>query len=1107
MQTRFDQPALLWLLLLAVPIVWLGMRSLAALDVVRRWTAIVVRLLVLVLVVLMLAGIQAVRWHEDLTVVAVVDTSDSVRQFSMPPSTQVTAGAESPAQNGQQPTVDQWVNQYLRTATDDKRRDDRIGIVEFDQRASVKSMPSLAYDADPGAVEDPMEGTDYASAIRLGMALFPADSGKRLVLVGDGNDTASEASVLAVAREARAAGIPIDVLPLEYKVTHEVQVEAVYAPAEAREGQTVALRVVLRATDPTPGLLYLKRDGEVIDLSPNAPSEAAGIGKEDWSLDNTSDTAPDESASNSTPNDTNNTGVTPGGSGGTSGGTNNTGVTSGGSGGGGGRYVCVKLIQLPTNLSGPSTFEAQFVANEERGGRDTIAVNNRAQAFTLVHGKGRVLVIDGVGDAPGRVLPDALQSHGIDTQVLPAYSFPTNAGMLNKYDAVILNNVPAEMLSPVQQRLLAQYVNDLGGGMVMVGGPDSFGAGGWTNSPIDQILPVTCQVPSQSVLPSGALVLVIDRSGSMGSPVGGSQYTQQEIANEAACQALFTLFPQDMVGVVAFDSDAQWVVKLTMNTNPKLIANQIRAIKPGGGTNIYPGLEEAYKALAPLNTQDAAVRHVILLTDGQSAGAAYHKIAGDMAKAGITLSTVGVGDGHDGQLLNMLATMTGGTYYPVTNPNQLPQVFIKEARTVRKNLIKETPFNPQFVQTGSPIITGLDSPPPLKGLVVTGHKNDPRVFTPMLGPEGEPLFAHWQVGLGRTAAFTSDATNRWASQWLSWDGYADFWARIVRAIARPSTSRAFDLASTIQNNQLNLRLDATSSLDQGKTSSGSFQNFLDIVGTVIRPDGSTQRVTLKQTGPGVYETSVPAFDTGNYMVSLFAIDRSQNNSEPQAIFGGTSKPPGAELRRFTANQELLKKVAQITGGRVLSPDLENAKALFTRDGINASRSIRPLWRPLLMWLIALMVFDVAVRRIAWDLGAMWGFALAQVAAVRTWLKPREVQSEATLTALKRRAAATDQKLAAQRDAPGTIPDANVIPGQPAVSQSPKPVTTRKFEAAEGAEASEDFAAAVGAATADAPRSRHRDTAPRPQSDTPATTSRLLDAKRRAQQRLDENKDH
>lgn len=1049
---RFDHPELLWLLLLALPIVWLGRRSLGVLDPARRWAAISLRLAVLLIVTLMLAGLQAVQRHTDLTVIAVVDQSESVRRFAQPPD-----GAQQQTPTGENANVDieQWVQAFLRKAAADQRSDDRFALVTYDGRTTVRAMPGPGLTLDAGTVEQPVEGTDTASAIRTAMALLPPDSGARLVLVSDGNDTGSgstsagfagdDADVLAAAREAAAAGVAIDVLPLAYQTKNEVLVEGVFAPTEAREGQTVALRVVLRATEPARGELQILHDDQPVDLnSPEAPGTGTPIVETDWTQEAGSDDAA-------------------------------------------GRFVAVKQVDLPIGYSGANRFEAVFNPAQ---GVDAMAVNNRAETFTLVTGKGKLLFVDNVGGDSGMILPHALQQRGIELDVVPPRSIPTRLSELQRYDAVVLQNVPADLVTGPQQRMLAKYVNDLGGGLVMLGGPESFGAGGWTNSPIDRILPVTCQIPSQTVLPSGALVLVIDRSGSMASGVAGTNQSQQVLANEAAVLALNTLYPQDLVGVVAFDSSAQKIVPVKPNSDPAAVAQLVRSIQPSGGTNIYSGLELAYDQLSRLKVQDAAIKHIVLLTDGNSTpppgSLGYMGLVGKMVKSGISLSTIGVGDGHDAQLLDQLARMGDGRYHPISNPGNLPQIFIKEAKTIRKNLIKEVPFTPGLRNTGSPILASVSTVPELKGLVLTGEKKDPRVFMPMVGPEGEPVFAHWQVGLGRVAAFTSDATNRWATDWLSWGGYSDFWARTMRAIARPARSRDVDLVTAIKGQTLEVRLDAVASDDEGTGQATGFANFLQVRGSVLKPDGSTEPITLDQTGPGVYQASAPAATTGNYLVSLFVEDQQ---GDRKAVFSGANRPPGAELRRFNSNLPLLQEVAQITGGRWLNPAAAKPAGLFSRDQEFESRSIRPLWRTLIWWLVAVFLLDVACRRVAWDAVAIWNWVKARAAAIGGSMKPREVQAEATLAALKNRRTATDEKLK-QAAAPADT------------AAPPAPASTRKFEAQGPAKPAADFTAAVGGASKEK-LNTHQAANPSGNEDAGPTTSRLLAAKRRARQQAEE----
>lgn len=1056
MNFRFDQPGFLLLLLLAVPIVWLGMRSLTVLDPVRRWVAIGLRLVVLALIVAMLAGLQGVQNHSDLTVIAVVDESRSVREFAKPPS-DLTPDDPAPE------SIEQWVRQYIRLATREREEEDRFGHVRFDGRASVRDLPGKfpksGADMSSAAIEDPVEGTRSAEALRAALAMFPPDTGARLVLVGDGNDTGSLAEMLAVAREAAAAGIPIDVLPINYRVQNEVMVEGVYAPTEAREGQTVAVRVVLRGTAPTPGLLYLQLDDSIIDLNGEAEGTGMPVMESEWSV--TSDEADPDALSDEGPDQQTSTG----------------------------RFVLAKQIDLLLQLSGANKFKAIFEADTN----DAIQVNNSAETFTLVSGRGRILVVDGVGGDSGKILPNALANHGIDLDIVPPRSIPTSLTRMSKYDAIVLQNVSAEFVTGPQRKAMSRYVHDLGGGFIMVGGPDSFGAGAWTNTEIDRsILPVNCTIPSQTILPSGALVIVIDRSGSMGAPVMGTTSSQQEVANEAAILALATLYPEDKVGVVAFDDGAKWISKVEFNNDPAALAKKMRSIHPGGGTDIYSGLKAAYEALAPLDVQDAAVKHVILLTDGASQpppGGGWAKLVGQMSVADITLSTIGVGDGHNGQLLNQLAHMGGGQYHPVSNPNTLPQVFIKEAKVVRKNLIKEVDpaFTPQLVNDGSPILQGISALPGLKGFVLTGPKNDPRVFMPIVGPEGEPIFAHWQVGLGRSAAFTSDATNRWATQWLGWGGYSDFWARTVRAIARPNQSREVDLITSIRGDALHIRLDAAGFAEDGDAEA-AFENFMTVRGAVLTPgaDAEPQEIKLAQTGPGVYEATVPAADAGNYIVNLFM---QQPDGSRRAVFGGASRPPGGELRKFESNPHILRQIAEMTGGRVLDPMNPVGANLFSRDfNTFESRSIRPLWRSLLWLLLILILLDVANRRVAWE-------PLAILAAVRKFaaslvLKSPDEEATQTLGALRKKRAAVQ----AQHAEPA--PDAPVIDA------------TRKFVAPEGARAEASFADAVGGAREDGSSrtlvtAAMRKSKAAAESGEPATTSRLLAAKLRAQERLEE----
>ncbi len=386
-------------------------------------------------------------------------------------------------------------------------------------------------------------------------------------------------------------------------------------------------------------------------------------------------------------------------------------------------------------------------------------------------------------------------------------------------------------------------------------------------------------------------------------------------------------------------------------------------------------------------------------------------------------------------------------------------------------------------------------------LCVTGRKQDPRVFMPLVGPEGEPIFAHWQAGLGGAAAFTSDATNRWAAQWLPWNGYADFWSRLVRTIARPARGRNLDLVTTRQGDQLHIRLDASGGDQNGSPT--TFENFLDVRGTIITPNGDTEPITLQQTGPGVYEATAPANQTGNYIANLLV---QHPDGSRQTAFGGMTRPPGEELRSFRSNTATLRRVAEITGGRWLDPNAANPPNLFDRSGVVESRSIRPLWRTLLVWLVIMFLLDVAARRIAWDPAALAAWVRERSGQIVRSLKPRRVETEPTLGALKNVRTVTAERLgqSAQPAQAAAASDTRSAPATTAPPPPPAPSRKRKFEADPAkVEPDGDLTQAIGGAQSDA-GAKHDSTA-NPDADQPdenaGTTNRLRAAKQRARQNL------
>ena len=527
--------------------------------------------------------------------------------------------------------------------------------------------------------------------------------------------------------------------------------------------------------------------------------------------------------------------------------------------------------------------------------------------------------------------------------------------------------------------------------------------------------------------------------------------------------------------MVVFDGSAEWVSELGPNTEPNRVATEVRSVSAGGGTNIYAGLEAAFVALDDPGgaVADTAVRHVILLTDGNSSGG-YDELVPAMRRAGITVSTIGVGDGHERETLAQIARLGGGQYHPVDDPALLPQVFVKEARTIRQNLIKEGVFEPARTGAGSPITRGIGFDQPLRGMVLTGPRSDPRIDLALVHPDGEPLFAHWQVGLGRVAAFTSDASTRWAAPWTvapGWPGYADFWTRTIRAIGRPTAARDAELLATVDGDTLRLILEvpgeeSADRSDPEPESAAVRGSSADAIGGVLLPDGTVAEVSLARTGPGRYEGSLPAPASGNYVASLFLGGTATGDPARAAVYGGTSKPPGLELRDFRPDTAALRRVAEVTGGRVLDLAAPEAAGLFARDVEFRSVSSRPVASLLLPILVALLLLDAANRRIAWDAPAAAAWLAARLSPT-----PTPAAAGATLGVLRKREREPEPPGAAARAAPRERKFA------------PTPADLAAARAAEKPEAPARPASAgsepAGADDADAP-----------------TTSRLLAARRR-----------
>lgn len=599
----------------------------------------------------------------------------------------------------------------------------------------------------------------------------------------------------------------------------------------------------------------------------------------------------------------------------------------------------------PNPPDGLTKYELRVTAEE-----DYFADNNISSGTVFVSGEPRILLLE-ADEREARYLSRALEAENIRVEIREGQGMPGTLEELAAFDAVILSDVPATALNVRQMNLLRSYIEDLGGGFIMVGGEESFGLGGYYRTAIEDALPVRMRSEKKKDTPSLAMMLVIDKSGSMNG-------LKMDLAKEAAVATVELLGPRDYVGVVAFDGAAYWAVDLQSASNKMGIVQTIETIQAGGGTNIYPGLEEAYQALSQVA---ATFKHCILLTDGHSTQGDYAGVIDRMVNEQITVSSVGVGQGADAALLEDIARWGRGRYYFTADPYDIPQIFAKETMTASKSSLVEEPFLAQVFRSHQ-VIQSIDwgSAPFLFGYVVVMPKPTAEVL--LVTERGDPLLTMWQYGLGKTVAFTSDAKSRWASDWLSWPGFGSFWAQVIRDAMRTSATRGSETSVVYQGDSARIIID---NVDEN----GNFINALHSEVQVIQPNLSSHAVALEQTAPGRYEASVSMEDTGSYLFRVRqAFTSDGDETEDQVVsdytrgFTVSYKP---EYRHLSTNEAFLAQLADVSGGSV-NPSIEKLLAVTPEEAVPVRNS---LWPWFLAAALILFVLDVALRRL--DL-AGWG---------------------------------------------------------------------------------------------------------------------------------------
>ena len=489
-------------------------------------------------------------------------------------------------------------------------------------------------------------------------------------------------------------------------------------------------------------------------------------------------------------------------------------------------------VDVPMTTPGKSVWKAELAP-----GQDHFPLNNQSSVTVQVTGKPRLLILH---DTPKtmRNLSRALKKQEIEVDVRGVRGLPESMEGLLAFDAVVLADVPATAMTSQQMEWLKQYVLEFGGGIAMLGAENTYGLGGYYKTPVEEVLPLISRFEKEKENPSLAIALVMDKSGSMqGLPI--------ELARQAAKASVEVLSGRDQIGVVGFDGQPQIISELRRAAESEAIHAAIDSLATSGGTNVYLGMVAGKDML---DNATAKIKHMIVMTDGQTSAADFHGLVQAMTENGITVSSVALGTSAARELLATIADLGRGRYYETVDPATVPQIFTKETMQASRSAIKEDLYS-TLITGDHAMLSGYREKdlPFLLGYVMTEPKPTSQVL--LAAETGDPLLAVGRYGLGTGMAYTSDLSEKWGAEWLAWDECGKFWAQVFRGIFRKASTRGLEVTETIDREQWEIQM-----LRRDPNRLPVNDIAWDVQATTAL--GKNIDVPVRQIGLGRYEASV-----------------------------------------------------------------------------------------------------------------------------------------------------------------------------------------------------------------------------------------------------------
>jgi Mg-chelatase subunit ChlD len=643
---------------------------------------------------------------------------------------------------------------------------------------------------------------------------------------------------------------------------------------------------------------------------------------------------------------------------------------------------------------------------------DRVPENNIGEGALRVQAPAATLLVNASGGPDN--FSRALSAARLRVTTTTPAAMPRDLAGLLAYRAVILEGVPAGELGPQVLEGLGHYVADLGGGLLLTGGPASFGVGGYFKSALDPYLPVSMEIQNEHRKLSLAMAVVLDRSGSMAVAAGDGR-TKMDLANLGTCAAIETLGPFDEVGVIAVDSAAHVIQPLTSASEKDRICEQVRGIQSmGGGIFTYTAL---VTAATMVQESKKGTRHIVLFADAADAEEPgdYVRLLDTITPLGITVSVIGLGSETDvdAAFLKDIALRGKGRIQFTASADDLPRLFAQEAITVaRSSFITEaTP-----ARSLSDMVLLGDLPaspfPSVDGFNLTYLRPGATMGAVTMDDYKAPILAFWHRGLGRVASLTAEVDGEYSRRLNAWSGFPAFSAGLARWLLGGEPPVSAQATLDRQGGQGIVRVE----LDPARAR-GPADEVRTAAATIVSPSPAdpSQRLELAWVGADTLEARFPIHKPGIY---LGAVRLGTGDVLPLAPITLPYSPEFEPRVDPEGGRKALLQTARVTGG------IERTAWDDAFAGQLRHRQIRELVLPLALLLLVLHLTEIGGRRLHW-------FTAAQA-----WL--RTVSLPTLRWPSRRRAGVSDT---ARSSTTSTVGEPAGTVAEPTRPTTPKPATS------------------------------------------------------------------